>query len=289
MGNYCLLSIKYCCMYSILQNSDIQQSSSAAEQQPMATTQRATADQSSKFVAPEPTRAKQSGLLSKDNNQFGSVTGKQPVKEPSKPMPTTGQQQQTGSGMASNTNETSKRTTDLSMDFDVKMKTTGSKANQGIVTSGGGGASQHEDEFYGSAIEQRKAPMSNAAPTSTVAQQQQPQTSDTAPTATGTYSRKDSRVISDLPPSSHQQPAGQSETAAIPPSSQQQQPCQKVQFSSDAPQQKQASSQPPPLNTKTQPTAAPTAAPAPAPATATNTNKSDGAYTADQGILAYGW
>lgn len=266
----------------MIQNSDIQQSSSAAEQQPMATTQRATADQSSKFVAPEPTRAKQSGLLSKDNNQFGSVTGKQPVKEPSKPMPATGQQP--GSGMASNTNETGKRTIDLAWFLILTMKT-GSKPNQGMATSGdGGGVSQHEDEFYGSAIEQRKAPMSNAAPTSTVTQQQQPQTSDTAPTATGTHSRKDSRVISDMPPSSHQQPAGQSETAAIPPSSQQQ-PCQKVQFSSDAPQQKQASSQPPPLNTKTQPTAAPTAA----TTTTTNTNKSDGAYSADQGILAYGW
>ncbi|KAJ8664097.1 hypothetical protein O0I10_000375 [Lichtheimia ornata] len=249
-------------------HGDIQQSSSAAEQQPMASTQRATVDQNSTFVAPEPTRAKQSGLLSKDNNQFGSVTGKQPVKEPSKPMPTTTttgqqqqQQQQPGSGMVSKTNETG--------------------PNQGMA-AGGGGVPDHEDEFYGSAIEQRKAPMSNAAPTSNVTQQQQPQTSDTAPTATGTHSRKDSRVISDMPPSPHQQAAGQSETAAIPPSSsqQQQQPCQKVQFSTDAPQQKQSSSQPPPLNTKAQPTAAPVAA---AATTTANTNKSDGSYAADQG------
>lgn len=80
----------------------------------MASTQRAAVDQDSSFVAPEPTRAKQSGLLSKDNNQFGSVTGKKPVKEPSKPMPTSAatagqQQQQPGPGMASDTNETGKR------------------------------------------------------------------------------------------------------------------------------------------------------------------------------------
>lgn len=78
----------------------------------MASTQRAAVDQDSSFVAPEPTRAKQSGLLSKDNNQFGSVTGKKPVKEPSKPMPTsaaTAGQQQPGSGMASDTNEIGKK------------------------------------------------------------------------------------------------------------------------------------------------------------------------------------
>lgn len=92
----------------------------------MASTQRATVDQNSTFVAPEPTRAKQSGLLSKDNNQFGSVTGKQPVKEPSKPMPTTTttgqqqqQQQQPGSGMVSKTNETGKRIMDLDMYFNI--------------------------------------------------------------------------------------------------------------------------------------------------------------------------
>lgn len=83
----------------------------------MASTQCAAAYQDSSFVAPEPTRARQSGLLSKDNNQFGSVTGKKPVKEPSKSMPTSAatagqqqqQQQQPGSGMASNTNETGKK------------------------------------------------------------------------------------------------------------------------------------------------------------------------------------
>lgn len=143
-----------------------------------------------------------------------------------------------------------------------------SAPNQGMTASGG--VPEHEDQFYGSAIEQRKAPMSTAAPTSNVTQQKQPLTSDIAPaTTTGTHSRKDSQVLSDIPPSSYQQTAGQTETAAVPSSKL---PSQKVQFTSDAPQPKQASSQ------------LPSTAATAAPATTANANKTDGSYAASQGI-----